>query len=59
MWHYVVVEFEVGGRVYQEALDGTVTRYLDVDGNELFTTPPVGDLCAVVDPEPARLPWMR
>lgn len=54
---YVLLRFKFGN-AYQEALNGNVTRYVDLAGNELFTLPPEGDGGELVDANPARISWM-
>lgn len=60
MFTYVLLRFTTPGigDAYQEAENGNVTRYVSVDGVELFITPPTGDGGSVVDADPPRLDWM-
>lgn len=46
---YVKVQFAIAGVAYQEIVNGGVTRYVDVNGVTLFSSPPVGDSCSIVD----------
>ena len=56
---YIKVVFEKVGPAYQEVENGTVLRYLDMSGNQMFEQPPVDDGCAVVDDNPPREAWMQ
>ena len=55
---YIRVELENIGGAYQEISGGSVTRYLSLDGDELFISPPIGRSCRVVEAEPEHRPWM-
>lgn len=46
---FIKVQFTLAGVAYQEISNGRVTRYVDVNGNTLFTSPPIGDSCQVID----------
>jgi hypothetical protein len=56
---YILVKFSDGLTAYQEVNDGVVQRYLDAQGSALWTDPPTGIGCVVLDAAPQRLDWMK
>jgi len=55
---YILIEIENIGLAYQEVANGTVTRYLDTDGVEMFAVVPTGHGSTVIDANPPLLSWM-
>jgi len=64
---YVRVLFADGVEGYQviantavtvQVNKGVVTGYVDLDGNVLFSNPPIGIGCEIVDEAPPAQPWM-
>lgn len=58
MISYILIEIEGVGLAYQEVSQGAVVRYVNTDGNYLFTAVPTGLGSLVVDRIPPVLAWM-